>query len=194
MGKKRNRWKDLVTGIAGGAVGLVAMRAYWQRVAPRLREQVGEQVREQIDGKGGTELYPRWLDLDRISLVGRKYKKNESSTEAMGRIVYSWVTGKEPESEEARTMLSYLTHWWFGLMQGGTYGLSSGNAAFPDVGGGLAHGARLWLFADEMMVPMLGLQGGPTAAPPLQHANRLGAHLFYGVAAAAATQFLRWLF
>jgi hypothetical protein len=43
------------------------------------------------------------------------------------------------------------------------------------------------------VVPVLGLQSGPTAVPPVQHANRLGAHLAYGLATGIATGLLRRL-
>jgi len=62
-----------------------------------------------------------------------------------------------------------------------------------DILGGPAYAAGLWLLGDELVVPMLGLQSGPTAVPPVQHANRLGAHLAYGLATGVATGLLRRL-
>ena len=70
------------------------------------------------------------------------------------------------------------------------YGALREDAEFPDLAGGIAFGAALWLFNDELLVPLLGLQDGPTAAPPVQHVNRLGAHLAYGSATALTTQLL----
>lgn len=182
-----NRWKGLVTGFLGAVAGLLAMRTYWQRVAPLLRD--GHRDGDAPEG----DPYPSELDLDSIALFGKQYRDQESSTAALGRILYTRLTGSEPESEETKTVLSYAVHWGYGLSQGGLYGALNRNAGFPDIGGGLRTAVGLWLLGDELMVPLLGLQSGPTAASPAQHANRLGAHLFYGVATAATAQFLRRL-
>lgn len=180
-----NRWKALVCGVFGAVVGLLAMRYYWQSVAPLLREQ-GEGEEESV--------YPSELRLDDISLFGKQYREDESSTAALGRMVYSRLTGSEPQSDEAKAILSYLVHWGYGLSQGAVYGVRYARVGFPDLSGGIGHGVLLWAAGDELAVPLLGLQSGPTAVSPLQHANRLGAHLFYGVATAAATQLLRRVF
>src|SRR5690606_7916127 len=113
---------------------------------------------------------------------------------ALGRLLYANVTGKEPQSEETRQLLSYLVHWGYGIFQGAVYGCQRRRAPLLDLGGGLSHAMRLWLLGDELMVPMLGLQAGPTTIPPVQHVNRLGAHLFYGWATALATKLLQLIF
>lgn len=181
-----NSWKALVSGVAGAIAGLLAMRYYWQNVAPLVREQGS-------DEEGEASAYPPDLELDDISLFGKQYRDDESSTAALGRMGYTWLTGSEPQSDETKTVLSELVHWGYGLLQGGVYGVMYRDAGFPDLSGGVGHGTLLWAAGDELAVPLLGLQSGPTAAPPLQHANRLGAHLFYGVATAGTTQLLRKL-
>lgn len=102
-----NRWKGFLLGMAGSVVGLMAMDLYWQRVAPLLTsEGAGDGKSQQAE------------PLDDISLVGKQHKKDESSTVALGRIVYQQVIGKEPRSLEAKTVLSYLVHWGYGILQG----------------------------------------------------------------------------
>jgi hypothetical protein len=179
-----NRWQALVSGVFGAVAGLLAMRYYWQQVAPLLSEQ----------GEGEAQpAYPAELQLDDISLFGKQYRDDESSTAALGRMAYKWLTGSEPQTDEAKSILSQLVHWGYGLSQGGVYGVMHADAGFPDLSGGIGQGTLLWALGDELAVPLLGLQSGPTAVPPVQHANRLGAHLFYGVATAATTQLLRRL-
>ena len=41
---------------------------------------------------------------------------------------------------------------------------------------------------------LMGLQAGPMAVSPAQHAHRFGAHLAYGLGTAVATRILRRLF
>lgn len=181
-----NRWKGFVLGVAGGVVGLIAMDTYWARVAPLLSSIASS---ESADGGDQREPDP----LESIALFGKQYRDGESSTAALGRIAYQWITAKEPQCEETKTTLSYLVHWLYGMMQGGVYGAGRSGATPPDLAGGLAFATGLWLFGDELMLPLLGLQGGPTSVPPVQHANRFGAHLAYGAGTALTTQLLNWL-
>jgi uncharacterized membrane protein YagU involved in acid resistance len=112
----------------------------------------------------------------------------------MGRIAYRVITGKEPESEETRTMLSYLVHWLISLGVSGLYGALRGRTPGPDAEGGAAMGTSLWLLGDELAMPLLGLTDGPTAYTPLLHLHAFGAHIAYGVASSLATQALHRLF
>jgi uncharacterized membrane protein YagU involved in acid resistance len=51
----------------------------------------------------------------------------------------------------------------------------------------------VWLAADEITVPLLGLSGPPWESPPSVHARALGAHLVYGCATEGARRLLRRL-
>lgn len=212
-----NRWKGFVLGVAGALVGLILMRFYWQQVAPVLAgpPQQEQQQNEQDKGDGGKassgqgkgdgqgQQQPdqgggggarqggdgRAGPLDSISVIGKNYRKGESSTAALGRIFYHVFTGQDPSSE-TKTALSYLVHWCYGMLMGGLYGAIRAGVRSPDLIGGLIWASGLWLFGDELVVPLLGLQGGPTSASFVQHVNRLGAHLFYGVGLALAAQSL----
>jgi hypothetical protein len=74
------------------------------------------------------------------------------------------------------------------------YGALRSQADGLDLKGGLLYGTGLWLLGDELAVPALGLQGGPATVSGVQHLNRLGAHLAYGLGIATATQLLRRFF
>jgi hypothetical protein len=52
----------------------------------------------------------------------------------------------------------------------------------------------MWIFGDELVGPLLGIQSGPTAVLARQHANRFGAHLAYGLGTSVTTQLLLQLF
>jgi hypothetical protein len=108
--------------------------------------------------------------------------------------MYQSITGKEPETKETKELLSQLVHWGYGILQGGLYGAwRDGNGRHPDLKSGAVFGTGLWLLGDELTVPALGLQSGPTAVPPQDHLNRLGAHLAYGLATAVTTRVLHKL-
>ena len=179
-----NPWKGFVCGMLGSVAGLVAMGLYWQYAAPAVSQAASN---GQENKNESNEDQP----LDDISLVGKQHREKESSTDALGRLAYQQMTGGEPRTSEGETILSNLVHWGYGMLQGGLYGAARSSAGGLDLPGGAIYAGSLWLFGDELAVPILGLQGGPTAASPIQHANRLGAHLAYGLTTAAVTQLLR---
>jgi hypothetical protein len=51
-------------------------------------------------------------------------------------------------------------------------------------------GIVLWLFGDKLIVPLLGLQKGPTSVTLVDHSNRLSAHLAYGFSTAMVFRLL----
>ncbi len=180
---KPNRWKGFMLGALGGAVGVIAMRYYWKAV----RAITGSDPRTESHGTPETDA------LDSISLIGKHHQESESSTAAVGRIAYRFVTGEEPEAQDTKTTLSYLVHWILSMFMGGVYGAIRGRADVPDLTGGLALGLGLWFFGDELAFPLLGVARGPTAVPPALHAHAAAAHIPYGVVTAAATQLLHRL-
>jgi hypothetical protein len=179
MHHEPNRWKGFVLGALRATAGVIAMQYYWKAVAAAT----GGDPRTQ-DGRSGPPA------LDDISLVGSHHQSDESTTAAIGRIGYQAVTGQAP-SDETKETLSYLVHWGISMLAGGAYGAVRGPAALPDLTGGLALGIGLWLFGDELAMPLLGLGDGPAAYPPAVHTHGFGAHIPFGLATAVTTQVLQ---
>lgn len=183
-----NRWKGFVLGTLGGLAGTLAMGFYFQAMSSLAS---GSDSSESGDDSGDRS--HKWHALDDISLIGKHYKDGEGSTQAVGRIAYQTLAGREPASE-TKTAMSQIVHWSFGAANGALYGALRSDAGFPDASGGALFGANVWLFASNLMVPMLGLSAGPAATPPKQHVNYLGAHIVYGLTTAATTQLLDRVF
>ncbi len=181
---KPNRWKGLVLGAAGGAAGTLAMGYYFKAMSSLSSNDSSESSDELSDSSS------EWHALDDISLVGKNYQDDESSTAALGRIIYQTLAGQEPGTE-TKTAMSQIVHWSFGAANGALYGAVRGQAGMLDVTGGAIFGACVWLFDSNLMVPLLGLSSGPTSTPSKQHASQLGAHIVYGMTAATTTQLLR---
>lgn len=179
---KPNRWKGLVLGAVGGAIGTLAMGYYFQTTSSLMSNEESKQSTE--DGGNNSSQEP-----ELISVVGKHYQDDESSTAALGRIVYQTLTGKPPESQ-TKTAMSQIIHWSFGAANGALYGAVRANAGIPDVAGGAFFGANVWLWASTLMVPLLGLSPSPTTTPTQQHVNYLGGHIVYGITTAAVTQTL----
>jgi hypothetical protein len=181
-----NSWKGFCLGMLGGIGGLVAMHYFWKKVSPAIEKQVGDKLEKTPQG----ELAAEYQD---ISIYGMQYRPGEAATDALGRIFYTRITGREPQTEETKKTLSYLVHWVYGILQGGMYGAIWGKS--PSLtSGGLLFGTGLWLLGDEIAVPLLGLQPGPSSVTFNQHLERLGAHWAYGLGTAITTQALRRIF
>lgn len=171
--------KELIIGILGSIPGMIAMTYYWKAIAALPKPQVSHK-QEQPNAS--------------ISLIGQHHEEGESATAAMGRIAYHVVTGKEPQSKEMRAKLSTLADWGIGIMSGGLYGAIRKDTGMASIMGGLFYATGLWLFADELAVPLMGLSNGPQAFPPLTHVEGLGAHLVYGLVTSTTAGILDKLF
>ena len=185
--QERNLWQEFTMGLVGGAVGVLAMDLFRQHVSPLLMpDDNGQGANGNTrQGQGGSERQQASL-----SLIGQHHRPDESATAALGRMMYHAVEDRDPD-QATKTELSNLVHWSYGMLHGGLYGAVRPRVAGSDLLGGALFGAGLWVLGDELAVPMLGLQDGPSAAPPSTHLNRLALHLAYGMATAATTQLLK---
>ncbi len=77
-------------------------------------------------------------------------------------------------------VVAMAIHFAFGTLMGGLYGWLA--EAWPAVTlcRGTLFGTALWIGADEIAVPALGLINPPTRNPPPMHAAAWSVHLVYG--------------
>jgi hypothetical protein len=162
--------RGMLTGMVGGAAGTLAMGQYWTKIAPFVQPE-----------SAPPEKGP---DQHSVAPLGQLHQPGESSTAALGRLGYEAFKGKPPRSDRLKNELSEGVHWGMGVMSGAVFGVIAGRqtGALAGTGLGAAFGAGLWAVMDEGIVPLLGLQDGPSAGNARGHLNRLGAHLFYGAA------------
>lgn len=70
-------------------------------------------------------------------------------------------------------------HYAFGTALGALYGCAAEVFAGSRTPAASAYGAGVWLVADEIGMPVLGLSSPPTARTGEQHAQSLASHLVY---------------
>ena len=80
---------------------------------------------------------------------------------------------KEPAGE--------AMHYAMGAASGLIYGIASEIVPMTTVGLGIPFGAAVWLVADDVVVPALGLAKPATEYPLSTHAYALVSHLVYGL-------------
>jgi hypothetical protein len=167
--------KDLrssLLGLLGGAVGLGIMEAIRRSTKPLVEKRAAP---EDI-----------FVSTRSMSPLGPHHRPSEPATEAVGRILYEKIGGHEP-SGKTRRKLSLAVHLGYGLLVAGMYGTIRGGKASHMLLEGALFGAGLWLFGDELAVPLLGLADKPTAYPMVRHAQALAQHLGFGLATAVAS-------
>ena len=98
------------------------------------------------------------------------------------------VVTHRPLTHEQKEIGGPLVHYGFGALMGGVYGATAEYWAGSKWGFGSAFGAALFLAADEVMVPAVGLSGPPTEQPLGGQAKYLTAHMVFGV----TTEAVRW--
>jgi putative membrane protein len=157
-GRKQDLAVHIIAGLAGGLVASFAMERF-QRALGQISDDIGG-----APGAGG-----------------QQYRKpqSEPATYKAADAVSKTVTG-EPVRRDNKPIAASAIHYAFGGSVGAIYGAATINN--PDIAawGGVPFGASVWLIADEMGVPLMGLANAPSEYPLRDHAAALATHLVYG--------------
>ena len=103
----------------------------------------------------------------------------ENATVKTAQAVTRLATGHDID-ENSKKMAGQIVHYSFGTAMGAVYGAIAEIQPTSSAAMGLPFGTALWLAADEVAVPALGLSGPPTESPIRAHAYGLCSHLIYG--------------
>ncbi len=101
---------------------------------------------------------------------------NVKTAEAISENVFEHKL-KKSEKEPA----GEAVHYAMGATSGLIYGIASEIAPVSTVGLGIPFGAAVWLIADDVVVPALGLAKSATEYSLSTHAYALSSHLVYGL-------------
>lgn len=85
-------------------------------------------------------------------------------------------------TERELSVIAPIIHFSFGALVGALHGASAATRTGP-AASGVGLGASLWLAADEIAMPLLGLSGSTLRRPLEMHLQSFVAHLVYGVVA-----------
>lgn len=91
--------------------------------------------------------------------------------------------------EDKKPLAGQFAHYAFGTCLGALYGaLSPYIHKHVGMWGGLGYGFAVWMLADEIVVPRLGLSKPALETPVSSHLAALGGHLIYGVTVESAVR------
>jgi uncharacterized membrane protein YagU involved in acid resistance len=109
-----------------------------------------------------------------------KKKKDEPATvkaaEEISEAVFDHRLKKSEKEPAGEAM-----HYAMGATSGLIYGAAAELVPMTTVGLGIPFGAAVWLVADDVVVPALGLAKPATEYPLSTHAYALSSHLVYGL-------------
>lgn len=155
-------------GLVGGLAGSFAMERF-QRALGKLSPDLG-------GAPGGG---------------GQQYRKpqSEPATYVAADRVACLATG-EGIAQRDKPLAGSLVHYAFGGGLGAIYGAVAAHRPQVATGAGVPFGIAVWVTADEIGVPALGLAKPPTAYPFMDHASGFASHLIYGGATEAVRRLL----
>lgn len=157
-------WRGLVAGAAAGAVGSLCMSGY-QHLSNKLTGQDGG-GRHSSRAAGGqaSQRQPVPGTVRAADLLARRLLRR-------------------PLRSDERPPADSLVHFAFGVVTGAAYGAAAEFAPALGFAAGVPFGAAVWLAADEIAVPAMGLAKPAWRNPPRTHAHALAAHVLYGLGA-----------
>jgi NAD(P)-dependent dehydrogenase (short-subunit alcohol dehydrogenase family) len=161
--------EGLLAGAAGGLVGTWAMSQAQRLWTKAVEDRV-------LNSAGGKHDARDWQERS----------EGQNANELAAQAIANSLLGRRLTRGELR-IAAPLVHYTFGTVAGALYGAYAdrlrGRAA-----SGVNLGTALWLTADEIAMPVLGLSQPTTRRPFEMHLQSLAAHLVYGLTAEAVRQ------
>jgi uncharacterized membrane protein YagU involved in acid resistance len=96
-----------------------------------------------------------------------------------------------PLSERGKEVGGSLVHYIFGAAVGALYGAAAEYRPDTAALAGLPLGTGVWVLADEVGLPLVGLARNPTEYPASRHLAAFASHLIFGMTAEAVRRQLR---
>ena len=153
--------KGLVAGAIGGLAGTLAMN-YAQRLwSVAVDAPPSESAAGMHDARD-------WQER----------QEGQNSNEMAAQTIASFVGRRLTEGELA--LAASMVHFSFGAVVGAVYGVYAAWRGHRRRTG-LGLGTMLWLVADEIAMPVLGLSRPTLERPAEKHLQSLAAHFVYGV-------------
>jgi putative membrane protein len=166
--------KGLIAGSGGGLVASWIMNVFQRSLSKLFHEDEkshGAQSLQTGSPQHGAGVY----------LQERGVDSEDDTAAARTANVIATSLFDHPLSERQKETAGTAFHYAFGITTGALYGATAELIPAVSTGGGVPFGAAVWLMADEVVVPALGLSRSPDKYPLDKHGYALASHLVYGV-------------
>jgi len=161
--RDRNVWKGIASGVVAGLVASYVMNQFQSGLKALLNDSK--------ETKSSSE-------------------DEEPATVKAAEVISNGVVDHQLTKSEKK-VAGPAMHYAMGATSGAIYGIAAELQPTVTVGAGAPFGAAVWLMADEMAVPSLGLSGPPWESPISTHVQALAAHFVYGLTTDALRRVVR---
>jgi hypothetical protein len=171
--RRRHPARGAIAGAIGGLIGTWAMsefQGWWSRT---------------VDGHE-----PRSAAGRHDARDWQEKNEGQNANEIVGERIAAAVLQRPPARQE-RAISAAIVHYGFGTSMGAVYGVLAERATEAPFLAGAAFGTAVWVAADEIAVPLLGLSRSDADYPLEAHAQAWAAHLAYGLATETVRRSLR---
>ena len=169
-------WKGMAVGFAGGLAGSLVMNGV-HSLTEKISQTRKEQESPQHSAHRGKE-------------EGAAQESGDDATVRAADRISQGLFG-HPLNKRKKKWAGPAVHYAMGGLTGALYGAAAELVPGVTRGAGLPFGTAVWLGADEVAVPALGLAEPPLQHPPSVHARALAAHLVYGLTTEGVRRLLR---
>jgi hypothetical protein len=158
-------WKAIAAGALGGVAGSWTMNAF-QALMSEIRRE-GDKSQESKEARNSTQ-------------ENQVRTSEDPATVKAAQAVSRRVFDHELRDDE-KAVAGNLAHYGMGIVSGATYGAVADVFPAAAMGRGLLFGTVLWLVADEVVVPALGLSKPASEYPASTHLSAWVSHVVYGI-------------
>lgn len=116
---------------------------------------------------------------------------DEPASSQVASLAAEATIGRPLTESEKREVGGPIVHYAFGAAAGALYGAVAERSPGATAGAGMPYGTALWVAADELGLPALGLARKPTEYPLSRHASAFASHLVFGLAVEGVRRLLR---
>lgn len=127
----------------------------------------------------------------KITKGNRQEPRSDENTTVKTAEVVSQVVLKHRLKTEEKEKAGNVVHYGFGAVTAAAYGLAAEYKPSVTKGLGIPFGTFVWLQADELAVPALGLSKPVIQYPVFTHIYALTSHLVFGFATEIARRMVR---
>lgn len=176
MSREINILKGLAAGAIGGLVASWTMNKFQgalSKLAGKSQKSHGAQSLQQGSPQHGVAKYLRERQLD---------EQDDTAAERTANLIAAGLFNRRLSDEEKEAG-GTASHYSFGITTGACYGAAAEFLPALTRGAGLPFGGAVWVVADEIVVPVLGLSKLPHEYPLSTHAYAFSSHLVYGLTA-----------
>ena len=157
--RKPNLWKGAAAGALGGLVASWAMNQFqslWSKTGEALESKPVRKSNGRAHQEEGDNATVKTAEIITQKLGGRRLRHSE------------------------KQKAGSLVHYGFGTLVGALYGAAVEYLPVAKSAWGVPYSAAVFVGADEVAVPALGLCKSPMEYPVSKHAFALASHVAYG--------------